>query len=818
MTNNLTFELKITKIDQICRFELLWQQGQKIEPIDVTYPQDLINFYQKWQTAYLKYYQNFSKQNYLRGRVIKQGNLSPINPYLQLTQSETALLNKFKNWLNSEQISTISRTITKEINKNKDDSIAQINIFLTCSCTELERLPWEVWDLNGISNLIKIRITRTPSKINANPATPKNHHSRTRILAIFGDTTGINLKNDHKILASLSTLAELKIINWHENKPIDKWREEICQEIADSKGWDMLFFAGHSDENTMTGGVLGIAPNQTMTINQLTPYLQTAQKNGLQFAFFNSCSGLNIAQSLIDLGLNQVVIMREPIHNTIAQEFLKEFLTGLAQDKNVSEALYETYQTLKTNLNYPSSYLIPSLFGHPYAPFYQLKPFGWKVKLKEWLPTSKQAIALSSIVLLSLLSPVQEFLLDKRLVIQAIYRDLTTQIPKNIPPVILISIDEESLNKEKIIKERNPLNRQYLAKIIDKLSKFNTPVIGIDYLLDRPQVENDQILAESLQNAIAKNNTKFIFSAILEGEKEIGISPNIATLNSVMQSSTMASTKYLEIPNNCLEIYPFSYLIAVNQVLFEKGINIDISTNQKNLKTQILNDFYQDKTNDKILNFLQQVKKSPVTEISEYFRQRWLQPINDFSLPLESIYYKIPAWELLEKNQQYLLKENQVILIAAGGYAEAGIDNENKDYFPTPLATRFWQIKNSKSGKFTGGEINAYMIHHWLKQHLVTPIPDLWLILIMALLGRISEQWLMSLPSNEKQNFTLKILGTNNNIKLNIFYLFFSLNLVYLILTLQVYITLKLVFPFFLPSLSFWLYFLPLFRRYSYEK
>lgn len=104
----------------------------------------------------------------------------------------------------------------------------------------------------------------------------------------------------------------------------------------------------NSNETPLTGGDLKIAPNSAIgeadtsrciAIQDITQPLQQARDRGLQFAIFNSCSGISIAESLINLGLPQVAVMREPIHNTVAQEFLVQFLNALAEYKDVHEAL-----------------------------------------------------------------------------------------------------------------------------------------------------------------------------------------------------------------------------------------------------------------------------------------------------------------------------------------------------------------------------------------------------------------------------------------------------------------------------------------------
>jgi hypothetical protein len=539
MINYLNFRLKIQQVTQYCQFELSGEKGQQIEPILVNYPNHVIQSYQIWQRAYLRYYQHNA-----RGRVVNQGGLSEINPRTKLIEYESKLLTDLKTWLSSEKLSAIRLTLSKMIKKSVKQKLNYpVNIFLSCSSLELERLPWEAWEIeNEIASPVTIRIIRTANNIRSDYVVKnyQKHHKKARILAIFGDQTGLDFQKDIEALSSLSSLAEIKIMTWQDNKDIAQHKSAIHQTLVDQKGWDILLFTGHSDENTILGGELGIAPKQSISLQEFEPYFKKAQVNGLQFALFNSCSGLNIAHTLIDWGFNQVLIMREPIQNTVAQTFLVEFLQALAQEKNVNDALIEACQSLKNHLSYPSAYLIPSIFCHPEARFYQIEHVSWKAQVKQWLPMRRQAIALSSLLLISLLTPIQEFLLDKRTFLQAVYRDLTNQLPQNNPPVLLISIDEESFNKAKI-SERNPLDREYLSRIIEQLSLLNPQVIGIDYLLDRPQDPNDQILANTLQETIQKNDTLFIFAATSINGQEQGINPEIATLNTVMQGSITGS-------------------------------------------------------------------------------------------------------------------------------------------------------------------------------------------------------------------------------------------------------------------------------------
>lgn len=77
------------------------------------------------------------------------------------------------------------------------------------------------------------------------------------------------------------------------------------------------------------------------------PICKRPNSGGLQFALFNSCSGLDIAQGLINLGLSQIAIMREPIHNAVAQFFLEQLLQRLAPGQNMQTALHEVCRSLR---------------------------------------------------------------------------------------------------------------------------------------------------------------------------------------------------------------------------------------------------------------------------------------------------------------------------------------------------------------------------------------------------------------------------------------------------------------------------------------
>ncbi|OKH29994.1 histidine kinase [[Phormidium ambiguum] IAM M-71] len=816
------FKLKVQKVEQTCLFELTWGKGQQLS-CKLTYPQSLTTVYQEWQRIYLSFYKSS-----LRGRLEEGGGIAPppIDWHARLVQAEAKLLYEFHFWLHSAELFEIRRTIANSLllttnNQQESSELPNIvNVFLTCEPLELARLPWETWEIGAefSTNMGRVSIIRMPKDIrqeNNQSKISKFARKKPRILAILGDDTGLNFQSDKQAVLSCNKIAEIKFIGWQPGSSVSELKENICANLADEQGWDVLFFAGHSNETQLTGGELAIAPNTSLSISEIIPYLQIAQAKGLQFAIFNSCSGINIAESLINLGLSQVVVIREPIHNAVAQAFLVKFLQVLAAHKNVQEAMVTACQYLKLehSLTYPSAFLIPSLFCHPKAILFHIPTSGWKQKIQQILPTKTEAIVFTTLIFISLLHPVQNFLLEKRIITQAVYRQLTTQIPQsNHPPVLLVQIDEESISQARIADPK-PMDRTYLAKLIDKLSALNARVVGIDYLLDRPLGKGDRILNQSLQSAVKKqpNPIWFVFASVQNHDsKWLTVLPEIANKNWSFQGYINLTHWYVEpiFPKSNTNFkLPFSYTLAlaykVNiQGLPQKQLIQPKLSSQSEFIWQ-LNDYLETFTQKNYKTLLSpRAQVQEVTKFSYNWGQTWLQPILDFSIPPEQVYQAISAWQLLKTapNSSELSNiKQQVIMIVPGGYGEAGVFQEGQDNYALPNAISYW-LKTKQQNpqrRFTGGEAHAYMFHHFINSWIVIPIPDLWLIAVAALLGKII---VLANLKHPLQGVILLIAIA-----------------IYGIVSLQVYLTFAILLPWFLPAIMITVYILPrLIRKKTY--
>ncbi|MEP0756724.1 CHASE2 domain-containing protein [Coleofasciculus sp. FACHB-T130] len=820
MMDRIVFKLRVKQVGTVCDFELSWGKG-KILSVELNYPLSLTRSYEQWQSAYLNYYRR------LRGhKVISGKGTLPVDRHRELVNAEVQLGEEFQHWLLTPELVSIRREIVKAAHKPEHHTV---EVFLTCTPLELARLPWEIWEIGtDLGATQQIRIARTPANILNEPVRPIRR--KARVLAILGDDTGLNLEADREALRSLDRVADIQLIGWKRNQgkaelnipksiearffDADALKMEIQKAIASEPGWDILFFAGHSNETVLTGGELGIAPHTSISIREIEESLKQAKKRGLQFAIFNSCSGMNIAESLINLGLSQVAVMREPIHNQVAQEFLVQFLASLTQYKDVHSALLEASLFLKQqekHLSYPSAYLVPSLFRHPEAELFCIKPFGFFDTLNRWLPTKKEACWLGAILFLSLLPPVQNLLLEPRILLQAFYRKVTLQVPaKGSSPVRLIQIDDESLKADADkIKQIYPIDYRYVALLLNRVSELEAKTVGIDYILDdKKQPNNSLKLKQSVQNIVNKNTWLVFGSGEGESTPRSGVSKDIANLNWSLEGDIMFFPWYVELlpaePKSS-QMYPFAYLLAIAYVLNQElppnlpQPNLQARTNFNLSVINYLNLISQ--SNQKIA-FLQEIRLHSLTRFSQNFIQAWFHPIIDFSIPPESAYERISACKLLGdclgKGKVPDTFKNEVVLITPGGYKGAGLEGENEDNYAIPLAVGFW--RGWEEENFPGGEAHAYMLHHLLTRRLVIPIPDLWMILLSGLLGK-SVTLMLQDNLHQRQRWVIK-LGTATTI--------------YIIASLQIYISAAMLLPWFLPTVLFWNYIRLAFREKSH--
>ncbi|MBW4653742.1 MAG: CHASE2 domain-containing protein [Kaiparowitsia implicata GSE-PSE-MK54-09C] len=796
----MPYRLTIRKIDQSCLFDLTWGKGQQLST-RLAFPPALLGLYDAWRRAYLGYYKQA-----LRGRVGATGQVvaAEVDWHSQLKQAEARLLSELHTWLKDGELFDLRAELTSASPAAERDH-AKTELFITCDPIEIARLPWETWELGQ-----QVQIVRSPPNIRAATGDRQSfRRGKARVLAILGDETGLNFTGERNALNAQKKLLEIHYLGWQPGEDTNALKQRICRTIADPQGWDVLFFAGHSNEAALLDGQVAIAPNTALSIKELTPALREAQRHGLQFALFNSCSGLDIAQALISLGLSQVAIMREPIHNEVAQTFLVQLLQRLAQFEDVQEALRGACEFLdaKHKFTYPSAYLVPSLFRHPDSVPYRIQPVGWRALARRWRPTKHEAVTVTAIALLSLLPAVQNWLLDQRVWAQAVYRDRTGQIATDPPPILLVQIDPETFNRQGIANPR-PIDRSLLADLITRLHERQAAVIGLDYLLDMPQTDHDPTFNQALRQAIEQTQTWPVLISIRNRDFSwTNPYPTVVNPDWILQGNAFVPFRHVLPREPWPEAKtPFSYQLATAWTLHQKARAGDADVPRPRLSGPPLETQVQAYQRDHSLGLSPWAEVHPLTQISTRFGQHWLQPLIDFSMPPSQVYRTVPAWQLLDDPDTALLPltslDQTLVMIVPGYYDAAGIGREGDDNFPQPRAIGYWRDRTGQRLlDFTGGETHAYITHHLIRDRLVIPIPDLWLVLAAAAVGKALTLYL---SQHSPRRLTLAACLTAATVG-------------YGVLALQIYITAAVLLPWLLPSLTLWLYSLPKLKEASHE-
>ena len=230
------------------------------------------------------------------------------------------------NWFNSPSFTSLANQLRSKLNPS--DSIRFI---IQTSDIKLKLLPLHLWDF--FDNYRKAEIALSaPQSDRLSKSIP--NRKKVRVLVILGDSKGIEtgVQADLEALNKLPS-SEIEILS-QPNK------QELDEQLWHPLGWDIICYSGHSDsEDDGSTGFIEIDETIKISPKNLKSALTNAIEKGLQLAIFNSCKGLGIAQDLAELHIPQIIVMRQPVPDEVAQLFLKNFLQAFANGKSGSNAI-----------------------------------------------------------------------------------------------------------------------------------------------------------------------------------------------------------------------------------------------------------------------------------------------------------------------------------------------------------------------------------------------------------------------------------------------------------------------------------------------
>jgi uncharacterized protein YjbI with pentapeptide repeats len=233
----------------------------------------------------------------------------------QLDDSAADVLQMLNDWGISPQLAEIKREI--------ESRSENLRVTISTECTDLRRLPLHKWSL--FPNDTEVIFSRIES---SKLERGRRHPDKIRILVILGDTRGIDIQKDKKTIEEYcKTDAEIEFL-------LQPSKEELTAKLADRLGWDIIFFSGHSG-----AGQISINQQEHLTMEELKDVLKPAIAKRVQIFIFNSCDGLKLAPDLEKLNIDRLIVMREPIPDKIAQEFLKGFLKAFTGGARFDDAV-----------------------------------------------------------------------------------------------------------------------------------------------------------------------------------------------------------------------------------------------------------------------------------------------------------------------------------------------------------------------------------------------------------------------------------------------------------------------------------------------
>jgi uncharacterized protein YjbI with pentapeptide repeats len=232
----------------------------------------------------------------------------------QVREAAENLLSSLDRWGNLPEFARIARAIA--------DRSENLRITISTDCSYLRKLPFHKWRLfpDGVEVIF--------SGIEAKELQRTRHPDRIRILVILGDTTNIDIEKDRQAIEEYcKTDAEIVPL-------LQPDRAKLTATLADAKGWDIIFFSGHSE-----AGQISINQAEHLTMDELKDVLAPAIAKRVQIFIFNSCDGLELTPDLEKLNIDRLIVMRELIPDLIAQEFLKSFLKAFTKGDRFDDAV-----------------------------------------------------------------------------------------------------------------------------------------------------------------------------------------------------------------------------------------------------------------------------------------------------------------------------------------------------------------------------------------------------------------------------------------------------------------------------------------------
>jgi CHASE2 domain-containing sensor protein len=616
--------------------------------------------------------------------IVYIGSIQQVEACQHMAQT---LRRQFNRWLGAASFHPVDRLLREELMTTD-----VIRLVVRTANADLHQVPWHLWDLVDHYPQTEVVLGAPHFKrpLTLAPATS----AKVNVLAILGHSAGIDVNQDRALLEALP----------HANVTflVEPQRQSITDQLWE-RPWDILFFAGHSETQETTGRIF-INPQESLTLEELKYGLRQAVSQGLKLAIFNSCDGLGLTDALEHLNLPQMIVMRQPVPDRIAQLFLTYLLPAYAAGQPLPQALRQARERLQgVEGEFPCASWLPILYqATPDAPptWEQLRrpatlaplPATDRPHQERWRPALVASLVASVLMLaLRALGSLQAWEL------QAYDRLLQQRLPQAMPErILIVEATEKDINRYGY-----PLPDAVLAQAIDRLRPYKPRLIGLDIFRDRINsnsrlqrqiTEQENLIALCSVRIGQGNNASGIAPPPQVPAERLGFSNVLEDPDGVMRRHLLFVEPNLDDP--CDTSFSLGALLALHYLEAE-GIA------PKTLPNQHLQ--------------LGKAEFAPLDRHAGPYRnlddkgfQVWL----NYTHP-ETFVKRVPLSELLDEGFFIESLEDHIVLIGMS----APVSNPT-DYFLTPAGAHQWPRQ-----RIPGVMLQAQMVNHLLAAALTGQSP-----------------------------------------------------------------------------------------------
>ena len=402
-------------------------------------------------------------------------------------QLETEL----NQWLSTESFSRIERQLRSHVHVSDE-----IRLIIETENEELRRFPWHLWRFFEDYPFVEVGLS--PAEYGRVSTVSGQREGKVRILAILGNSQGIDVKKDRLILQQLPD-GEVIFLVEPQRQDLDHW-------LWDEQGWDILFFAGHSfSQSQGMTGQLEINSQESLSLSQLRNALKTAIRHGLKLAIFNSCDGLGLAQQLADLQIPQTIVMRESVPDVVAQEFLTHFLRAFSRGKSFYRSVREARERLQgLEGTFCCASWLPVFCQNPVeypSNWQELRDKTTKLPITSPSPPKVRKILLVSLAVTLVTMGFRWLGWLQTWELKA-FDSLMVRRPQQTADerLLIIGADEEDLNRYGY-----PLSDEIMDQLLTQLQSYQPSVIGMDIFRDKPILTSNMPQSSPLSQTLTQS-------------------------------------------------------------------------------------------------------------------------------------------------------------------------------------------------------------------------------------------------------------------------------------------------------------------------